>query len=158
VIVGRRFRESGGGEIDFALHLEKDTVCAMVVKPDHKVVLVRQFRPGPETILDEIPGGAIEDGENPLNATRREVLEEVGYQGELISLGRSFTCAYSTRIRHHFLMLKAIRVSSPHPDPDEQEQGTEVVIKTRSAFIDQVEQGLLTDGETAYRAFRHLGW
>jgi ADP-ribose pyrophosphatase len=157
-IVKRRFREVGGGEINFALHLEKDTVCAMVVTPDNNVVLVRQFRPGPEMILDELPGGAIEDGEDALEAVRREVLEETGYEGELIPLYASFSCAYSTRIRHHFLIRNAVKEDCPRNDADEEEQGTEVVLKTLGQFFDQVNRGQLTDGETAYRGLRHLDW
>lgn len=157
-IVERTFRESGGGSIDFALYLERHTVCTLVVTASNLVILTRQFRPGPEMYLDELPGGAIEDDELPEEAAQRETLEEVGYTGELISLGQSFSCAYSTRTRYHFLMRNATQVGDPCGDADEREQGTLVVLKDRKAFTQQVASGLLTDGETALRAMRQLGW
>lgn len=157
-VVERRYREANGNEIDFAIHLERATVCTMVVTPALQIVLIRQFRPGPELILDELPGGAIEEDEAPNDAAQREVLEEVGYSGRLIPLGSSLTCAYSTRIRHHFLMPEAVRVASPRNDADEQEQGTEVILKDQIDFMKQVDLGLLTDSETALRAMRRLGW
>ena len=45
-------------------------------------VLVRQYRQGTDTITDEIPGGAIDPGEDPLVAAKRELLEETGYEAK----------------------------------------------------------------------------
>jgi hypothetical protein len=39
---------------------------------------VRQFRPGIAAVTTEFPAGAIEEGEDPLAAAKRELLEETG--------------------------------------------------------------------------------
>jgi 8-oxo-dGTP pyrophosphatase MutT (NUDIX family) len=48
----------------------------------NELVLIRQYRFGTDRIEMEIPGGAVNDGEPPLEAGLRELLEETGYAGE----------------------------------------------------------------------------
>jgi 8-oxo-dGTP pyrophosphatase MutT (NUDIX family) len=48
----------------------------------NEIVLIRQYRFGTEQVELEIPGGAVNDGEPPLEAGLRELLEETGYAGE----------------------------------------------------------------------------
>ncbi len=52
----------------------------VAVTNDRKVVLVRQFRHGTETVTLEIPGGAVDpEDASPLAAAKRELREETGY-------------------------------------------------------------------------------
>lgn len=60
------------------------SVCALAVTEDGKALMIKQYRhPIAETII-ELPGGFIDDKEDPTKAIGRELLEETGYQFESI--------------------------------------------------------------------------
>lgn len=54
-------------------------VCVVAVAADNRIVLVRQYRPAPETVMLEIPAGRRGVRERFLTAARRELREETGY-------------------------------------------------------------------------------
>jgi len=47
--------------------------------PEPRVLLERQYRHAAESYLWELPAGRIDEGENPLAAAKRELLEETGF-------------------------------------------------------------------------------
>lgn len=57
-----------------------DWVNAFALTKEGKVLLVRQYRHGIDSIETELPGGVSEAGETMEEACRREVLEETGYR------------------------------------------------------------------------------
>ncbi len=59
-----------------------DWVNVVALTKEKHIVIIKQFRFGTERIEIEIPGGAIEKGEDPLTAGLRELLEETGYSGK----------------------------------------------------------------------------
>ena len=56
-----------------------DCVAVVVIDDEDNVLLVRQFRKPVEKELLEIPAGGIDPGEEPEDAVRRELREEIGY-------------------------------------------------------------------------------
>jgi len=58
-----------------------DWVNVVAITGDDRVVLIEQFRHGTEEVTLEIPGGTVDDGEDPLLAGLRELREETGYGG-----------------------------------------------------------------------------
>jgi 8-oxo-dGTP pyrophosphatase MutT (NUDIX family) len=70
-----------GREKEFYFFDFPDWVNIVAITPDHKLVLIRQFRYGTGKKEIEIPGGMVNPGENPLAAGCRELLEETGYAG-----------------------------------------------------------------------------
>lgn len=59
--------------------------CNMiVVTKDERIVMVRQYRYAADAVTYELPGGVIEDGEEPMMAAKREMEEETGYTSDSI--------------------------------------------------------------------------
>lgn len=77
-----RFRHPVRGvERDFIVIDAPDWVNVVALTRDHRIVLVQQFRYGTSEFSTEIPGGIIDQGEEPVAAGVRELTEETGFTG-----------------------------------------------------------------------------
>lgn len=56
-----------------------DYVTMLTLTPSRQVVMVRQFRPSVEDSTLEFPSGTVDPGESPIEAARRELIEETGH-------------------------------------------------------------------------------
>lgn len=61
------------------LDFEKEAVAVLVENAQSQILLAHVYRYTTDTIEWEIPAGAVESDESTLDAARREVLEESGY-------------------------------------------------------------------------------
>ncbi len=56
------------------------------LQPSNQIIIIRQFRPALDQYIIECPAGLIDKGETPETTAERELLEETGYYGEVISI------------------------------------------------------------------------
>jgi len=93
----------------------------LALTKDHEVVLIKQYRHGVQKVLWEIPGGVVEDGEDPLEGVKRELLEETGYSAaEFIQVGALYpNPAFQTNTMYCFLALDAEKVTGQSLDDGE---------------------------------------
>lgn len=143
-----------GQEADFYIKAESPVASILALTADDEVILARQFRPGPNKVLNELPGGFIDPGENALEAIKREFKEETGYEGEFLHIGTCLDDAYSTMERHCFIATNCKKVAEPtHTDTEQ----TELVLLPLDEFRTLLRSGQMTDVEVGYLALDYLG-
>jgi ADP-ribose pyrophosphatase len=150
-VLSRRFELPDGDVADFEILDLFDCVAVLALTSSNDVVLVEEFRPGPEAILYELPGGVVEPGQTPIAAARAELLEETGHEGDLMEIGIVVRDAYVTSLKHVFAATSCRQVSEP-----KQPQFTAPVLMPLDAFRTHLRQGRLTDSDAAYRALDEL--
>jgi ADP-ribose pyrophosphatase len=115
-------QESTGRRADFFVLDAADWINVMAVTEDGRMVLVRQYRHGTGDFTLEVPGGMVDPGETPLEAARRELLEESGYASDdWTEIGAvEPNPAIQGNVCHTFLAAKARRVAEPTPSEHEE--------------------------------------
>ena len=152
-LIKKTFQLPNNKIINFDIKQEGPAVCVLALTKNNNVVLVKQFRPGPEKILLEMPGGNIEKNEKPENAIKREFLEETGYTGDFQFAGKSLDCAYSTMIRYNFIATNCHRIKEQKLDNNE---FAEIVEMSLEDFKKHLRSGQLTDVESGYMGLDYL--
>jgi ADP-ribose pyrophosphatase len=154
-MIMRRFILPDGREIDYDLLELGEIVCILALTASENVVIAKQFRPGPEQVLLDLPGGMCEAGECPSAAAAREMVEETGYTtDQLIYLCSTQISAYSVGIRHHFVATNCRLTQAQCLDENEFIEAIEIPL---GPFIDCLRRGLIVDVATAYLGLDHLG-
>lgn len=153
-VTTRHYRLPDGREVDWDVVGSEATVAVVALTADRRVVLARQFRPGPGCILDELPGGIVEPGEDLAAAGERELREETGYDGRVTVVGSTWLAASSRTRRYVGVALGVERVGDPEPDPGEL---CEPVVVGLATFRSRLRAGALTDVDLAYIALDVLG-
>jgi len=89
-------------------------------KAEPRVLLERQYRHAAQSMMWELPAGRIDDGETPLTAAKRELLEETGYSAR-----------HWKRILHFYVspgfldetmtiyLARELQAGKSRPEPDE---------------------------------------
>jgi ADP-ribose pyrophosphatase len=140
----------------FSLIEAVDWVNVIALTPERRVVLIKQFRVGSDAICLEIPGGMVDDGEDPATAAARELAEETGYTSTRWErLGEvSPNPAIMTNRLHSFLARDAV------PTQPQRLEGSEV-IDVELAPLDECHAAI-RDGRIDHAlvivAFAHLAF
>ncbi len=150
-----RFRLPKGNESDFYLRSGHDSIACLALTKDERVILVKQFRPGPKKVLFEMPGGGLNPGESVKQAMERELLEETGYKGETQFLTSIIPDAYSQSLKNALIVLDCEKVAEPKLEDNGEE--VEVVLLSLDEFRQHLRTGQLTDIEIGYLCLDQLG-
>ena len=122
---------------------QPDYISILARTKNNLIPLVRQYRPAVEEYTLELPAGLVDEGEEPIETCRRELMEETGLVAKKITeLGSFFTDTGRQENKTHVFFVDA-----SEPDPDfVPEAGMEVeFVKAK------VLRKLVSEGK-----FRHL--
>lgn len=131
----------------------------LALTKNNEVVLVKQYRHGVQESLLELPGGIIEDDEDPLDGARRELMEETGYLAkDIVEVGRIYP---NPAIQHNTLFCYVATDVEPlgqqHFDETEE---IEVHLVPLEELIEMTRRGEFRHAlhvAVLFQALAHLG-
>ena len=146
-VQGVQFRHPvRGTEREFVVIDAPDWVNVLALTPDHRLVMVNQFRYGTDAFSWEIPGGVIDRGEDPVTAGVRELREETGYSATHWAHAGVMhpVISYSTE----FIDIWFARGLSPGPRRLDEGEHLDILTLGVDAFFAACQSGLITDAKT----------
>jgi len=98
--------DNGNKAIREIVNFPEVVVILPLRKKDNKILCVRQFRKPVEGLLLEAIAGKIDPGESAIDAAKRELKEETGYEAfNIRKIGLIYpTPGYSNEIQHYFFV------------------------------------------------------
>jgi len=104
-------------------YITTDEVSSVVIFPittNNEIYLVRQYRPGLDREELELPGGALDQGEDLIEAAKRELREETGLlSNQVVHLGTINYGPYSSGLKHMFIALNCVDSGTQDLDDNE---------------------------------------
>ena len=118
----------------------QDWVNVVAITSEGLIVMVEQYRFGVGDLTIEPAAGMIDVGENPLDAAKRELLEETGFgNGSWRSLGDvQANPAIHDNLCHHWLAEGVELVQAPTPDDGE-------AIRVHLMTLDDVKESIANE-------------
>ncbi len=106
---------------DYYIVEKPDIVLIVPITSDGRTMIMREFERGVQAIGYKFPAGRVNDKESPMNAARREFLEETGLSiGNLAPIGvLDADPGWLTTKVHVFIAEVFNEISDPKPDPEE---------------------------------------
>lgn len=137
-----------------------DWTNMIIITKDEKMVLVRQYRHAKGTATLELPGGILEEGEEPMASAIREMREETGYVSTEVEFlfKISPNPAINNNTAYFFLATNAEKLAETSFDPYE-----DLIVETygKAELIKLLEDNALQHGVqlgAIYKAMIRLGW
>ena len=129
-------------------------VAIIPILPDGRMVLVRQYRYAVQKELLEIPAGTLEEGEEPVDCARRELVEETGYEAGVLE--RIMSCymapGYSSELIHFYVATELGLVGADA----ELDEAITVERLGSDEVLAMIEENLIEDAKTIAGVLAYL--
>ncbi|MGO9260861.1 MAG: NUDIX hydrolase [Bryobacteraceae bacterium] len=136
----------GGFHIKRSIVRHAGSAVMMAVDDRKRVLLVRQYRLPAEGYLWELPAGRLDEGEKPMQAAKRELIEETGYRAKKWTrLASFFVSPGYVSERMTIFLARDLTAGEAHPMDDER---IEVGWFKGKEIAAMIENGKIDDAKT----------
>jgi ADP-ribose pyrophosphatase len=146
--------EKSGFQIKRSVVRHRGSAVMLAVDDKKRILLVRQYRLPADRYLWELPAGKIDEGEKPLQAAKRELVEETGYKAKTwTKLASFFVSPGFVQERMTIYLAKDLTAGEAMPMDDERIETKWFKRKEVAKMIDDSE---IEDGKTIIGYYRWL--
>ncbi|MDB5195872.1 MAG: hydrolase [Flaviaesturariibacter sp.] len=153
--------ETPEGKIIPAFYINEypDWVNAFAITKEGKVLMVKQYRRGIDSVEIELPGGVSEEGETMEEAVRREILEETGYEFESVEFLAKTSANPSTtnNYTHFFLAKGGVKVAEQKLDETEEVEVCQLTIGEVKKLVKENQMAQSLHVNAIFYALAKLG-
>jgi len=135
-----------GFEIKRSVVRHAGSAVMMAVDEKKRVLLVRQYRLPAEKQLWELPAGRLDPGEKPLQAAKRELIEETGYRAKTWTKLASFFASPGF-VQERMTIFLATDLTAGTATPMEDER-IEARWFSSKELADLIREGKIEDAKT----------
>lgn len=126
---------------DYFVNIRPDIALVLPITPQQEIVFVRQYRHGVQEILLELPAGAFNpQQESPIDAAKRELVEETGYESnEWNYLAHLYDNPVKDTNQIHLFIAQDVQLNyEPNLDVTEE---IEIVLIPLNSIMERIAQG-----------------
>jgi ADP-ribose pyrophosphatase len=127
------------------LDVKAHAAAVLARTPDGRFIINKEYRHPTGKWLLGLPGGRIDPGESPLEAAKRELLEEAGYgNGTYRLLGSAYPFpAVTDQLIHYVFADNVSFIAEPTHEPFEL---IHTELKTQDELLREIAEGFPIDG------------
>src|ERR1035441_3907652 len=141
-----------GFEIKRSVVRHGGSAVMMAVDKKKRILLVRQYRLPAEKYLWELPAGRLDAGEKPLQAAKRELIEETGYRArKWTKLASFFVSPGYVQERMTIFLARDLTAGEATPMDDER---IEARWFKRKEVAEMISTGKIEDAKTMVGFFQ----
>jgi ADP-ribose pyrophosphatase len=146
--------KKSGFDIKRSVVRHAGSAVMMPVDDERRILLVRQYRLPADKYLWELPAGKLDEGENALQAARRELKEETGYKAKKWTKLASFYVSPGyVQEKMTVFLAEDLTAGEAAPMDDERIQTQWF---NRREIAEMIEDGKIEDAKTIIGYYRWL--